>query len=58
VTLIPALFMTTVCSTYAFVSKQMFGMGDTGYIIGLGCLGIAAIWFGLWYNNEYKKINQ
>ena len=57
VTLIPALFMTTVCSTYAFVSKQMFGMGDTGYIIGLGCLGIAAIWFGLWYNNEYKKIN-
>ncbi len=58
VTLIPALFMTTVCSTYAFVSKQMFGMGDTGYIIGLGCLGIAAIWFGLWYNNEYKKFNQ
>ena len=56
VTLIPALFMTTVCSTYAFVSKQMFGMGDTGYIIGLGCLGIAAIWFGLWYNNEYKKL--
>ena len=58
VTLIPALFMTTVCSTYAFVSKQMFGMGDTGYIIGLGCLGIAVIWFGLWYNNEYKKFNQ
>ena len=55
VTLIPALFMTTVCSTYAFVSKQMFGMGDTGYIIGLGCLGIAAIWFGLWYKNEYKN---
>ena len=58
VTLIPALFMTTVCSTYAFVSKQMFGMGDTGYIIGLVCLGIAAIWFGLWYNNEHKKLNK
>ncbi len=58
VTLIPALFMTTVCSTYAFVSKQMFGLGDTGYIIGLVCLGIAAIWFGLWYNSEHKKLNK
>ena len=56
VTLIPALFMTTVCSTYAFVSKQMFGLGDTGYIIGLGCLVVAVIWFGLWYKNEYKKL--
>ena len=58
VTLIPALFMTTVCSTYAFVSKQMFGLGDTGYIIGLACLAVAAIWFGLWYNNESKKLNK
>ena len=54
VTLIPALFMTTVCSTYAFVSKQMFGLGDTGYYIGLGCLGVAAIWFALWYRKENK----
>ena len=58
ITLIPALFMTTVCSTYAFVSKQMFGLGDTGYIIGLCCLGVAAICFGLWYNNESKKLNK
>ena len=58
VTLIPALFMTTVCSTYGFVSKQMFGLGDTGYIIGLACLAVAAIWFGLWYNNESKKLNK
>ena len=58
VTLIPALFMTTVCSTYAFVSKQMFGLGDTGYIIGLASLAVAAIWFGLWYNNESKKLNK
>ena len=58
VTLIPALFMTTVCSTYAFVSKQMFGLGDTGYYIGLGCLGVAAIWFALWCRNEYKKLNK
>ena len=56
VTLIPALFMTTVCSTYAFVSKQMFGLGDTGYYIGLACLAVAVIWFALWYKNEIKKL--
>ncbi|MBO7590183.1 MAG: carbon starvation protein A [Prevotella sp.] len=56
VTLIPALFMTTVCSTYAFVSKQMFGLGDTGYYIGIACLAVAVIWFALWYKNEIKKL--
>ena len=56
VTLIPALFMTTVCSTYAFVSKQMFGLGNTGYYIGLACLAVAVIWFALWYKNEIKKL--
>ena len=48
--------MTTVCSTYAFVSKQMFGLGDTGYYIGLACLAVAVIWFALWYKNEIKKL--
>ena len=54
VTLIPALFMTTVCSTYAFVSKQMLGMGDIGYILGVACLVAACICFALWYRKENK----
>ena len=54
VTLIPALFMTTVCSTYAFVSKQMLGMGDIGYILGVACLVVACICFALWYRKENK----
>ncbi len=54
VTLIPALFMTTVCSTYAFVSKQMLGMGDIGYIPGVACLVVACICFALWYRKENK----
>ena len=54
VTLIPALFMTTVCSTYAFVSKQMLGMGDIGYIPGVACLVVACICFALWYRKEHK----
>jgi carbon starvation protein CstA len=56
VTLIPALLMTTVCSTYFFVSKQMLGLNDTGYIFGLVCLVVACIWFVLWYLKEIKII--
>lgn len=56
VTLIPALLMTTVCSTYFFVSKQMLGLNDTGYIFGLVCLVVACIWFVLWYLKEIRII--
>ena len=49
--------MTTVCSTYAFVSKQMLGMGDIGYILGVACLVVACICFALWYRKE-NKINE
>ena len=54
ITLIPALFMTTVCSTYVFVSKQMLGLGDNGYVFGIACFIAACVWFGLWYK---KTIN-
>ena len=55
ITLIPALFMTSVCSTYVFVSKQMLGLGDEGYYLGIACLGIACIWFGVWYNRTMNN---
>lgn len=47
-TLIPALFMTTVCSTFLFVSKQAFNMGETGYWLGGVCFVVACVWFALW----------
>ena len=53
ITLIPALFMTTVCSTYAFVSKQMFYLPETvGYSLGIVCLAVACVWFAMWYRKE------
>jgi hypothetical protein len=47
--------MTTVCSTWFFVSKQALGMGNSGYIYGSICLIAAIIWFSLWYSRESKK---
>ncbi len=53
VTLIPALFMTTVCSTFLFVSKQAFGLpSEVAYPMGIACFLIACVWFVLWYRKE------
>ena len=56
ITLIPALFMTSVCSTFLFVSKQMLHLpGNVGYILGGVCLLVAIVWFCIWYRKETSK---
>ena len=56
ITLIPALFMTSVCSTFLFVSKQMLHLpGNVGYIFGGVCLLVAIVWFCIWYRKETSK---
>ena len=58
ITLIPALFMTTVCSTFIFVSKQaLFLPANVGYPLGGVCLLVAVAWFVLWYRKEKNKKN-
>jgi carbon starvation protein CstA len=57
ITLIPALFMTTVCSTFLMVSKIAFNLpGHIGYPIGLASLVVAIVWFCVWYRKE-KNLN-
>ena len=56
ITLIPALFMTTVCSTFLFVSKQTFHLPESvGYPLGALCCVIAIVWFVVWYRKEVKS---
>lgn len=58
ITLIPALFMTTVCSTFLFVSKQAFHLDYlTGCLLGGVVFVIALVWFVLWYRKYNKTIN-
>ena len=48
--LIPALFMTTVCTTFFFLSKQMLGLPEAvAYPMGIACLIVASVWFAVWY---------
>ena len=55
-TLIPALFMTTVCSTYVFISRQMLHLPEPlAYGLGIACLVVAAVWFTIWYNKQERN---
>ena len=54
--LIPALFMTTVCSTYVFISRQMLHLPEPlAYGLGIACLAVAAVWFTIWYNKQERN---
>ena len=65
ISLIPALFMTTVCSTFLFVSPHGFNAmlsslnmpaipTGVGYVLGFVCLAVAIVWFCLWKTREQK----
>ena len=57
ITLIPALFMTTVCSTFFFVSKQTLHLPETiGYALGGASLIVAIAWFCIWYRKDTKQL--
>ncbi len=57
--LIPALLMTTVCTTFLFVSKQAFALPEpVGYSLGAACCLVALVWFGLWYRKEKGKLKK
>jgi carbon starvation protein CstA len=55
ITLIPALFMTVVCTTYLF-SAQLFKLdGTPAAIIAAAALVVSAAWFVIWYKKEINK---
>lgn len=55
ITLIPALFMTVVCSTFLLVSPMALGLSTTvSYCGSVISLVIACVWFLWWYRKAYK----
>ena len=56
ITLIPAIFMTVVCSSFLVVSKNAFGFDITvGYTVGVISFVVACVWFTLWYRKEIRN---
>lgn len=58
VTLVPAVFMTLVCSTYIFIAPEGFGFqGALPYAIGGACAVTGAVWFTCW-KQKYEKLKK
>jgi carbon starvation protein CstA len=59
ITLLPALFMTVVCSSFLIVSPNAFNFEmNIGYIVGASALAVAVVWFLLWHRAEMKRLNK
>lgn len=59
ITLLPALFMTVVCSSFLMVSPNAFNFEmNIGYIVGASALAVAVVWFLLWHRAEMKRLNK
>lgn len=58
ITLIPAIFMTSVCTTYIFVAPECLnlwpGQSTPGIIVGTIAAIVSALLFTIWYNKRNK----
>ena len=58
ITLIPAIFMTAVCTSYLFCVK-LFTLDDTAILLtASGAVIVSLVWFGVWYRMESKKVKE
>jgi carbon starvation protein CstA len=58
ITMLPALFMTVVCSSFIMISPNAFGLDMTvGYAVGGAALIISLAWLFIWKNKGSKRIN-
>ena len=56
-TLIPAFFMTCVCTTYICIAPEGFGMSHpVAYGMGMASVVIALAWFIVWKNKQTKTL--
>ncbi len=59
ITLIPALFMTMVCSTFIIISDSGFGLPHTlSYILGGVITFAACVWFFVWKLKKVEKLRE
>ena len=55
ITLLPALLMTLVCSTYICIAPEGLSLPQpVAYSIGGVCVLIAMVWFITWYRKKHK----
>ena len=55
ITLIPAVFMTVVCTSFLVASPQAFGRAELTPWVALAVIAVAVIWFAAWLKKEHKQ---
>ena len=56
ITLVPALFMTCVCSTYICIAPEGLGLSHTvSYGVGIACVMVATVWFYIRINKQKTR---
>jgi len=56
ITLIPAMFMTAVCTSFLLVSDNAFGLSSTvGYTVAIVVFIVSGLLFCLWYRKQSAK---
>jgi hypothetical protein len=56
ITLLPALLMTLVCSTYICIAPEGLSLSQpVAYGIGGACALTAVVWFMTWFKKETQK---
>lgn len=57
VTLLPALFMTAVCSTYICIAEECLALAPlVSYAIGAVFVALSVVWFVRWKTREEQKM--
>ena len=54
ITLIPAVFMTVVCSTFLVASSQALGQPQLTTWVAIAVAIVAIAWFALWYRSQSR----
>ena len=52
ITLIPAVFMTVVCTSFLIASPQALGRADLTAWVALAVIAISVVWFALWLRKD------
>ncbi|MGX8707392.1 MAG: carbon starvation CstA family protein, partial [Bacteroidales bacterium] len=56
ITMVPALFMTWVCTTFLMISPNAFAMNlYLSYGIGFAAVVVAVIWFATWHKRRFQR---
>ena len=55
ITLIPAVFMTVVCTSFLVASPQAFGHGELTPWVALAVIAVAIIWFAAWLKKDKSR---